>query len=221
MELKAVLFDLDGTLVDTAPDMVGALNRVLNNHSRNEVSYTQAQKIVSNGGRALIKLGFPEETDEHVVDLLLAEFLRTYSNHVCDRSEVYEGLSQLLDFCEANGLDWGVITNKPIELAKGVLEGLGLLERCKILLGGDSLPVKKPDPVPMLHASMLLNVAPSHCLYIGDHMRDIEAGKNAGMDTAAALWGYIQDDDNPQNWGATYLVRKPENLIKLIKDLLK
>lgn len=221
MELKAVLFDLDGTLVDTAPDMVGALNRVLANHSRDEVSFTQARKIVSNGGRALIKFGFPEETNEELVDALVSEFLKSYAEHVCYRSTLYPGLHELLDFCETNGLEWGVITNKPIELAKGVLEGLGLLERCKILLGGDSLPVKKPDPVPMLHASMLLNIAPSHCLYIGDHLRDIEAGKNAGMDTAAALWGYIEDDDDPDSWGATYMVRRSEALISLVKDLLK
>ena len=221
MELKAVLFDLDGTLVDTAPDMVGALNRVLANHSQKEVNYAHARKIVSNGGRALIKYGFPEESSEDVIDSLVSEFLQTYADHVCQQSQLYSGLDELLNFCDKSGLEWGVITNKPIELARGVLEGLQLLERCKILLGGDSLPVKKPDPVPMLHASMLLNVAPSHCLYIGDHLRDIEAGKNAGMDTAAALWGYIEDHDDPDSWGANYIVRKSESLISLVKDLLK
>ncbi len=219
MELKALLFDLDGTLVDTAPDMVGALNRLLEKHKQPKADFAQASKLVSNGGRALVVHGFGDEIDDQKVDQLVQEFLAIYKTHVCVDSHLYEGLLASIEYCEANKLRWGVITNKPVELAKSVLEGLGLFQRCGILLGGDSLPVRKPDPVPMLHACMVLNLAPSQCLYVGDHIRDIEAGNAAGMDTAVALWGYIQADDDPNDWNAKYLVRQPAGLLNLIKDL--
>ena len=176
MELKALLLDLDGTLVDTAPDMVGALNRLLVKHRRPLADLNNASKQVSNGGRALVLHGFGDQITDEEADSLLQEFLALYKQYVCVDSQLYDGMLSILDYCEANDILWGVITNKPIELAKEVLQGLGLLERCRILLGGDSLPVKKPDPVPMLHACMVLNLAPSQCLYVGDHVRDIEAG---------------------------------------------
>ena len=127
---------------------------------------------------------------------------------------------EVLEFCETKSLQWGVITNKPIALAKGVLEQLGLFERCAILLGGDSLPVRKPDPVPMLHTCMVLHLAPSQCIYVGDHERDIQAGNAAGMDTAVALWGYIDEQQKPEQWAAKALVNKPLGLIELLKDRL-
>ncbi len=219
MELKAVLLDLDGTLVDTAPDMVGALNRLLTKHDRPLADIDAAGKIVSNGGRALVLHGFGSDTPDSKVDELVQEFLTIYKQHVCDDSKLYDGMLDVLEYCEVNKLRWGVITNKPIELAKDVLQGLGLLERCSILLGGDSLPVKKPDPVPMLHSCMVLNLAPSQCLYVGDHLRDIEAGNAAGMDSATALWGYIAETESPDEWNAKYMVRHPSGLLNLVKDL--
>lgn len=224
MELKALLLDLDGTLVDTAPDMVGALNRLLARHNQPLADPQVAGKLVSNGGRALVVHGFGEdacnEMGEYGVDGLVQEFLAIYKEFVCVDSKVYEGLLNCLDFCEENQVRWGVITNKPLELAKDVMNGLGLLDRCSILLGGDSLPVRKPDPVPMLHSCMVLNLAPSQCLYVGDHLRDVQAGNAAGMDTAAALWGYIGDSDQPETWQARYMVRKPNGLLELLKDRL-
>ena len=219
MDLKAVLFDLDGTLVNTARDMVGALNRLLQTHDMPLADIDEASKQVSNGGRALVELGFGNDLGESKTKQLVGEFLKTYEQHVCDESHLYDHLLEVLEYCEQNGLKWGVITNKPLELAKGVLSGLNLLDRCAILLGGDSLPVKKPDPVPMLHACMILNMAPSQCVYIGDHERDVAAANAAGMDSAAALWGYIPENESPDNWGAKYMVREPSGLINLIKDL--
>lgn len=220
MDLKALLLDLDGTLVDTAPDMVGALNRVLVKHGQAKVDYQQAHKLVSNGGRALIEFGFGSAIKNYDADALLQEFLDDYKEHVCEQSILYDGMSEVLEFCESNSLKWGVITNKPIDLAKGVLEGLGLLKRCAILLGGDSLPVKKPDPVPMLHACMVMHLAPSQCVYVGDHERDIQAGNAAGMDSAVALWGYIDDKQTPEQWQAKALVEAPQGLISLMQDRL-
>lgn len=219
MDLKALLLDLDGTLVNTAPDMVGSLNRVLAQHGRPLADIEQASKIVSNGGRALIEFGFGDTIDEQQTVALVQEFLADYKQHVSDQSHVYEGMLETLEFCEANKLRWGVITNKPLALAKTLLDDLGLLKRAAILLGGDSLPVRKPDPVPMLHTCMVLDLAPSECLYVGDHARDIQAGNSAGMDSAAALWGYIEADQEPQSWNAKYLVNTPNGLLKLVQEL--
>ena len=137
---------------------------------------------------------------------------------MCDQSHLYEGMADVLKLCEKNSIRWGVITNKPIELSKLLLQGLGLFERCSILLGGDSLPVKKPDPAPMLHSCMVMSLAPSECLYVGDHERDVIAGNNAGMDTAAALWGYLQEEDTPESWRAKYIINKPNGLFRLVEE---
>jgi len=218
MQLKSLLLDLDGTLVDTAPDMVGALNRLLNKHGRATVEEQTAGKLVSNGARALIEFGFGSGSDVPDIDELLAEFLLDYANHVSDQSQLYAGMQDVLAHCVASNIRWGVVTNKPLELSRSLLDGLGLLDQCSILLGGDSLPVKKPDPAPLLHCCMVMNLAASECLYVGDHERDIVAGKAAGMDTAAALWGYITDTQTPQDWGANYLVGQPTGLLTLIQE---
>jgi phosphoglycolate phosphatase len=220
MEFKALLLDLDGTLVNTAPDMVGSLNRLLERHGRSPVDIAQASKLVSNGARALVGHGFGTEIDGAQTSALIQEFLDIYQQQVCNDSYLYAGMPETLELCEAHQVKWGIITNKPLHLAKQLIEGLGLLERCAILLGGDSLPVKKPDPVPLLHSSMVLNLAPSQCIYVGDHERDIRAGNAAGMDTAAALWGYIANNDDPNNWNARYLVSKPEGLMSLVREKL-
>lgn len=218
MKLKALLLDLDGTLVDTAPDMVGTLNRILRNNGQALANESAASKLVSNGARALIEFGFAKPLQEARTLDLIAEFLSDYANHIADQSKLYSGMSDVLEVCAENNIVWGVITNKPLELSRALLEGLGLFSSCSILLGGDSLPVQKPDPAPMLHSCMVLNLAPSECLYVGDHERDILAGKNAGMDTAAALWGYINEDQNPADWGASYMVNEPSGLMRLVQE---
>ena len=220
MQLKALLLDLDGTLVDTAPDMVGTLNRILLNHDCPTVQIEHAGLLVSNGAKALLEFGFGERINEFDVPTLVQEFLSDYANHVSDESFLYDGMLETIELCEQNQIRWGVVTNKPLELARGVMQGLDLLERCAILLGGDSLPVKKPDPVPLLHCCLVLNLAPSECIYVGDHERDIEAGRAAGMDTAAALWGYITPEQNPDTWQARYLINKPQGLHQLIQEKL-
>jgi len=220
MQLKALLLDLDGTLVDTAPDMVATLNRILVKHQHDEVNYDQASKLVSNGAKALLEFGFGESVNQYDISALINDFLSDYAEHVSDHSQLYDGMHNVLQLCEQNNIRWGVITNKPLELSKSLLQGLGLFERCHILLGGDSLPVKKPDPAPMLHCCMVMDLAPSECLYVGDHERDIIAGNASGMDSAAALWGYIQPDESPESWKAKYLINTPKGLLKLVQDRL-
>ena len=220
MQLKALLLDLDGTLVDTAPDMVGTLNRILQNHNKPQVDPIVAGRLVSNGARALILHGFGAQIDESKLEQLIQEFLSDYAKHVADQSALYPGMEALLDECESKNIRWGVITNKPLELSRALLTGLGLLDRCAILLGGDSLPVKKPDPAPLLHSCMVLGLAASECLYVGDHERDIQAGNGAGMDTAAALWGYIADHEQPETWRANYLLKNTNGLQQLVQEKL-
>lgn len=219
MQLKALLLDLDGTLVDTAPDMVATLNRLLANHGKPPAKHTKAQLLVSNGAKALLECGFGKQQMEDIgTDLLIQEFLSDYADHVCEKSQLYPGMETALEFCAANNIRWGVVTNKPLELSRALLDGLGLLTQSSILLGGDSLPVRKPDPAPLLHCCMVMNLAASECLYVGDHERDIIAGKAAGMDTAAALWGYIQKEDSPTDWGANFLLNQPSGLLRLLED---
>ena len=221
MKLKALLLDLDGTLVNTAPDMVATLNRVLTEHKQPKANIPEASKLVSNGAKALLEFGFGDAFKNFSNDQLVSEFLSDYANNVCKESHLYDGMAEILELCEKNNIKWGVITNKPIELSKSLLEGLGLFERCSILLGGDSLPVKKPDPAPLLHSCMVMSLAPSECLYVGDHERDIIAGNAAGMDTAAALWGYIQEHEKPENWKAKFLTNTPQGLQRLVKEKLE
>lgn len=220
MQFKSLLLDLDGTLVDTAPDMVGALDRVLEENGKPKSDYQHASKLVSSGAKALVSYGFGLDISEQEHDALVQRFLEVYKTHVYVDSVVYEGLLEVLELCESTGHRWGVITNKPLHLARDLMDGLGLLKRCSVLLGGDSLPVKKPDPVPLLHSAMLLDLAPSECLYVGDHVRDIQAGRAAGMDTAAALWGYIEESENVDDWNASYQVQRSTNLINLVQDLM-
>ena len=220
MKLKALLLDLDGTLVDTAPDMVATLNRILSNHNETGANEEQASKLVSNGAKALLEFGFGENFKSYDSEQLIQEFLSDYANHVCEKSVLFEGMLEVLELCEKNNIRWGVITNKPIELSKSLLEGLGLFQQCSILLGGDSLPVRKPDPAPMLHSCMVMSLAPSECLYVGDHERDIMAGNAAGMDTAAALWGYLNDNDDPETWKAKFLTNTPQGLYRLVEEKL-
>ena len=219
MQLKSLLLDLDGTLVDTAPDMVATLNRILTNHDVSPVEQAQARLLVSNGAKALLEFGFGTDKMESIgTEKLIQEFLADYANHVCEQSQLYDGMTEVLEFCKSHDIRWGVVTNKPLDLSRAVLDGLGVLSQSSILLGGDSLPVKKPDPAPLLHCCMVMNLAASECLYVGDHERDIIAGKTAGMDTAAALWGYIQTQESPTDWGANYLIKQPSGLLKLIQD---
>ena len=225
MQLKALLLDLDGTLVDTAPDMVGTLNRVLENHGEQPVPESVAGKLVSNGARALLNYGFSTAPAKAALDearaaVLVDEFLKTYAEHICVKSTVYDGMLDVLETCSSRGIRWGIVTNKPLELSRSLIDALGLLNDCSILLGGDSLPVRKPDPAPMLHCCMVLSLAASECLYIGDHERDISAGKHAGMDTGAALWGYIDEQQSPDTWGANYLINSPSGLKTIIHELL-
>jgi len=221
MRFKALLLDLDGTLLDTAPDMVNALNRLLISEGKAEIDYAIAKKFVSKGAAALVKLGFELEPEDADFERLRQAFLKEYEQYICVDTKPFAGMLEILDWCEKNGIYWGIVTNKPDYLAKPILDQMKLTDRSAVNVGGTTLSVTKPHPAPLLHCTTLLHIAPSDCLYVGDDERDIQAGRAAGMDTAVANWGYIDDNLNPEDWQPNFICNQPEGLFRLVKELDK
>lgn len=211
----AVLFDLDGTLVDTAPDMVAALFALMQAEGRAPLPYALARSWVSNGAAGLIGLAFPGvPQSEH--DRLRRDFLERYQAAVCVRSTLFPGLAPLLERLDAGGVPWGVVTNKPGYLSTALLRGLGIGSRAACLVAGDTIPERKPHPAPLLLASRQAGVAPERSVYVGDAARDIEAGRRAGMHTIAAAYGYVTADDDPASWDAHQVAADTTELAHLL-----
>ena len=196
-----VLFDLDGTLVDSAIDLLNAINVIATGEGEPALPLSTIRPVVSRGARAMLAAAFPER-DAAQRELLLQPFLSAYADAVAHHSTAFEGVAEVLERIEANGSRWGIVTNKPHYLAFDIVETMGWTQRCAILIGGDTLPRKKPDPDQLLLACRTLGVEPSHSVYVGDDERDIIAARNAGMKSVAALWGYRQADDDPRAWRA-------------------
>lgn len=214
--LSAVLFDLDGTLLDTAPDMVATLNQILVEESRTELPYEHARRYVSNGIPGLLKLAFGELGEEEH-NRLRQRFRQIYGGRLALATSLFAGMEQVLCEFEERAILWGVVTNKPAQLTEPLLEELQLLSRCACVVSGDTLPWRKPDPQPLLHALEQIGVAPAASVYVGDAARDIIAGRAAGMRTVAALYGYIPTDEDPAAWGADLEVREPVDLLGVLE----
>ena len=212
---SAVLFDLDGTLVDTAPDMVAVLQDLQRAHDREPVDYELGRAYVSNGALGLLSLGFPDVQHAVGSDLHRA-YLERYALRVCEASALFPGLEQLLELLDAAALPWGVVTNKPAHLTNPLLEGLALAARSACTVSGDTLPARKPDPAPLLHACEIAGLLPQNTVYIGDASRDIQAGQNAGMATIAAAYGYVTPDDDPRRWGADLIAADTAELTQML-----
>ena len=211
----AVLFDLDGTLVDTAPDMVAALRKIQEIEGREPTPYEQARKYVSHGAAGLINLGFPDlPADEK--ERLRLEFLDRYEEAVCIHSTLFPGLADLLDRLDAGDRPWGIVTNKPARMTGPLIRALKIDDRAACVISGDTIPQRKPDPAPLLLASEQTGVPPARSVYVGDAARDIEAGIAAGMHTVAVAYGYITDDDDPAGWNAHQLVADPQELTHIV-----
>ena len=214
-QCNAVLFDLDGTLVDTAPDMVAVLQELQRSHGIDPVDYELGRAYVSNGALGLLGLGFPEI--EHAVGSELhAAYLERYALRLCEASVLFPGLDRLLQVLDAAGLPWGVVTNKPAHLTDPLLDCLALAARSACTVSGDTLPQRKPDPAPLLHACELAGLLPQNTIYVGDASRDIQAGQNAGMATIAAAYGYVTPDDDPQRWGADLVAADTAELTQIL-----
>jgi N-acetyl-D-muramate 6-phosphate phosphatase len=212
---RAMLFDLDGTMLDTAPDMGGALNRLLDEEGRAPLSAAVIRPVVSHGAARLVKLGFPG-ADGDEFERLRLRFLDLYSRHLAVETLPFPGLLDLLDELERRSVPWGVVTNKPGWLTDPLLDQLRLSARAGCVVSGDTVAERKPHPLPLLHAAGLIRVAPAACVYVGDAERDIQAGRAAGMRTVVAAYGYLGDDDSPASWNATGIVDHPQQLLSWV-----
>jgi phosphoglycolate phosphatase len=212
-EIRTVLFDLDGTLADTAPDLAHALNLLRAERALDPLDYALIRAEASHGSLALIRLGFERGPGDPGFDELRRRFLDIYAEHLCEHTRLFPGTAELLNELDARGLTWGIVTNKPAFLTDPLVDRLGLSGRAACVVSGDTTTNRKPHPEPMLHACRLAGREPAQCLYVGDAERDIEAGRQAGMPTAVALFGYIRDYEDPAGWGADAAIREPLELL--------
>lgn len=213
---KAVLFDLDGTLVDSAPDLAGAANALRNQHGLPPLPYVTLRPLVGTGARGMVGAAFGVAPGDAGFEALRDAFLDLYAQRLLQATVPFAGVSTLLAALDAAGLPWGIVTNKATRFAQPLVAGLPLLAATATLVAGDTTPHAKPHPAPLLEAARRLAVAPSECLYVGDDHRDVQAGRAAGMATAAALWGYLGVGEPVSAWGADLLLDQPADLLKFL-----
>lgn len=211
--LKAVLFDLDGTLADTAPDLACALNSLLNHYKRPTLPFEIIRPIVGEGGKGLIRLGFTISDTDPSFSTLCQELVAFYNQDICTHTQLFPGIDALLKYLHDQHILWGIVTNKPALLTQALLEKLTLHHPPACIVSGDTVAKAKPHPEPLWHACELLKVTPADCLYVGDHERDIQAGKKAGMRTLAVSYGYIPATENPASWGADAIATSPDEIL--------
>lgn len=205
------LFDLDGTLLDSAPDMLATVNRMRSARSRPALALADIRPVVSRGARAMAAVAFPE-IDAGGIAALVPEFLAVYAEELGRHGAPFDGVEPMLAALEAAGTRWGIVTNKPEYLAARILPQLGWQDRCAVLVGGDTLAERKPHPLPLLHAADAIGVPPGDCVYVGDDARDIVAARAAGMPSIVALWGYRLDEDDPVAWQGDVMHDAPHAL---------
>ncbi|MCU7938941.1 MAG: HAD-IA family hydrolase [gamma proteobacterium symbiont of Bathyaustriella thionipta] len=210
--IKAVLFDLDGTFADTAPDLAAALNQVLKEEGKAPLALDIIRPVVSHGGIALIRLGFNFDEQHTDFERLRLRLLEIYLNNISHFTTVFEGIDELLAKLEDNNIVWGIVTNKPGWLTDPLMEQMGYTKRAATIISGDTTKQRKPHPEPLFYACQQINCHPSECLYIGDAERDIIAGNAAGMTTITALFGYIEANDSPEHWGADAMINHPAEI---------
>jgi len=218
-KLDCVLFDLDGTLVDTAPDLIVCLNKALKAHGFSEIGHLEVKPLISHGAMAMIDHA-AAEADPALKNKLLEFMLDSYGQNIAEHSRFYTGMAETLAEIELLGLKWGVVTNKRERFTLPLMAALHLSERAACIVSGDTTANSKPHPEPMLAACKLAGVNPENCVYIGDALHDITAGKSANMKTLAALYGYLQDGDRPETWGADALIEHPRQLLQWIQSSL-
>ena len=211
--LRTILFDLDGTVADTAPDLAYALNIVLEEEGYPPFALDRVRPMVSLGGRALIEAAFGLRPEDAQSDHLRQRFLQLYRQNLTKHTRLFPGVTSVLDHIEEHGLNWGIVTNKSAWLTSPLIEELGLTTRVACVVSGDTTNNFKPHPEPLLYACAQVGSDPGECIYIGDSHKDIEAGRRAGMQTLVALFGYIPNDEDPSTWGADSLLEIPEELI--------
>ena len=215
-DTQAVLFDLDGTFADTAPDLAYALNATLDYFNRPSLSLEHIRPVVSHGGAALIRLGFGMEPGDPGFEERRQYLLQVYLDNICRQTRLFDGMEQVLNALAAKRIPWGIVTNKPAWLTDPLMAALPMPQSSECIVSGDTCERNKPHPEPILHACGLLHAAPARTLYVGDAERDLVAGKAAGNTTVCALFGYIQPQDQPGQWPADHYITRAADLLALI-----
>jgi len=210
---RAVLFDLDGTLADTAPDLARALNRVRAAHCLAPMAVEITRSYTSSGARGLLKIGFGVEPGDGRYEALRLEFLGFYAAGICVDTRLFDGMTEVLDQFDQDRLPWGVVTNKAERFTLPLLQGLRLGERAACVVGGDTAARAKPHPDPLLHAAAALQLPPAACLYVGDDVRDVQAARAAGMRVIAAKYGYLGDGGSIESWQADAIIEHPREVL--------
>jgi len=211
--VKAVLFDLDGTFADTAPDLAAALNHTRATRNLPPLPLGTIRPQASHGSRGLLKLGFGIEPDAPDYDTLRDIFLDYYARNICVHTRLFPGMAELVVELERRSIRWGIVTNKPQRYTDPLMQALGYAERAACLVSGDTCAHAKPHPEPLLHACKLAGAAPAECLYLGDDLRDMQAANAAGMPGIIAGYGYVGDDASIENWNARGSIDHPAELL--------
>ena len=214
--IKAVLFDLDGTLADTAPDLGYALNQQRQLHGLAPLAQAEIRPQASHGARGLLKLGFNITPQDASFAAMREEYLQLYETHICDHTQLFPGTLEILAELERRGILWGVVTNKPARFTLPLLEKLGLAQRTACVISGDTTANAKPHPEPLLHACKEIGLACTECLYIGDAERDVQAAVAAHMRVLIARYGYIDEQDQPEIWGAHGMIDTPGEILSYL-----
>jgi len=218
LAVDAVLFDLDGTLADTAPDLAAALNCVRNDRGLESLPLAQLRPYASHGARGLLGAGLGVGPEHETYPALRDAFLDHYAAALCVQSTLFAEVAELLDAIEARALKWGIVTNKAARFTAPLLDALGLSSRAGAIVCGDTTPHAKPHPAPLLFAADRLGIAPLRCVYVGDAERDVIAGAAAGMPTIVASYGYIEPQDTPQDWPAEGIIDTPAALLRWLPE---
>lgn len=211
--VQAVLFDLDGTLIDSAPDLAGAANRLRAAHGLGELPYERLRPLVGTGARGMVGAAMGVGPDDARFGVLRDEFLALYEQNMLVRTKVFADVAPVLARLDARKLPWGIVTNKAERFALPVIKGLALDHRAAVLICGDTTPHAKPHPQPLLEAAGRMGLLAPRCVYVGDDLRDVQAGKAAGMATLAAAWGYLGQGEHIDDWGADAVIDLPADLL--------
>lgn len=220
MRLRAILFDMDGTLLDTAPDFIAVCQAMLADRGLPAIDSKLIRDEISGGARAMVSATFAMSPNEPGFEALREEFLERYLRDCATHTRLFDGMTELLADIEKAGLIWGVVTNKPVRFAEPIMQRLGLAARSAVLVCPDHVTRSKPDPEPLILACGQLDMDPASVLFVGDDLRDIESGRDAGTKTAAVRYGYIHPHDNPDHWGADVVVNDPHELRKVLDRAL-
>ncbi|MFT3930809.1 MAG: HAD family hydrolase [Spongiibacteraceae bacterium] len=219
-KLKAVLFDLDGTLLDTAPEFYEIISAQLKEHGAEPIAFADFRTVVSDGARGMVQKAFGMDPSAPQFEPLRLEFLDLYRQHLGAHTQLFPGMADTLAFIEKNNLRWGVVTNKPVGFSAPLMQHLDLAKRCATLICPDHVKQRKPDPEALLLACSQINCAVTDAIYIGDHRRDIECAQRAGMPSIACDYGYIHADDPCTNWNADFIVSRADAIVPILQNFI-